>query len=262
MAARVQLDRQSGTERPDERRTRDASVYTSGEYLDNNPTWHSEDSPWKARHIVRGLASAGHTPSRVFEIGCGAGHILGELSERFPETQFVGFDISDQAIGLARSLERPALTFTRGNAFDLVTPGEYDTLLAIDVFEHVDDYYGFLRRLKPLAKYKIFHIPLDMSALATAIGNENRARKITGHLHYFTKDSALATLEACGYRLVHWHFTDTFTLDFRNLFEGGHYGRKALKLATLGIPRGLLWLTSPRLCARLLGGCSVLAIAQ
>ncbi|HVB75218.1 MAG TPA: hypothetical protein VNE38_16830 [Ktedonobacteraceae bacterium] len=31
-------------------------VYTSGEYLEKNPTWHVEESPWKAKQIMRMLA--------------------------------------------------------------------------------------------------------------------------------------------------------------------------------------------------------------
>lgn len=28
-------------------------IYTDGSYLANNPSWHEEDSPWKARQIIR-----------------------------------------------------------------------------------------------------------------------------------------------------------------------------------------------------------------
>src|SRR5437762_3422341 len=84
----------------------------------------------------------------------------------------------------------------------------------------------WLRRRKPISTVKVFHIPLDMSALAVALGNENFARRVTGHLHYYSKDSALATLEACGYEVLSWRFTDTFTLPFRNLGKGGQLARQ------------------------------------
>ena len=41
----------------------------------------------------------------------------------------------------------------------------YDLILCIDVFEHVEDYIGFLKTLKNKSKYHIFNIPLDMCAL-------------------------------------------------------------------------------------------------
>lgn len=30
-------------------------LYTSGEYLEKNPTWHVEESPWKAKQVIRML---------------------------------------------------------------------------------------------------------------------------------------------------------------------------------------------------------------
>lgn len=238
------------------------TLYTEGGYLDRHPTWHVEDAAWKARWIAKALAQQAISPNRCFEIGCGAGEVLRQLSLLYPENKFEGYDVSPQAFRLAEPRATDRLTFTLGDAFELIRPGDYDTALAIDVFEHVEDYYGFLRRLKPLATIKVFHIPLDMSALAVALGNENFARRVTGHLHYYSKDSALATLEACGYEVLSWHFTDTFTLPFRNLHKGGQFARKLLKVIGLGLPRGALWLAYPALCARLLGGCSLLVVAR
>ena len=39
-----------------------------------------------------------------------------------------------------------------------------ETALLMDtVLEHLEDYFGFLRKLKTRATYKVFHIPLDLS---------------------------------------------------------------------------------------------------
>jgi len=46
----------------------------------------------------------------------------------------------------------------------------FDSLLCIDVFEHVEDYIGFVKTLKSKATYKIFHIPLDISVLSVIRG--------------------------------------------------------------------------------------------
>jgi len=35
--------------------------------------------------------------------------------------------------------------------------------MAIRLFEHVEDYLGFLRKMKTKATFKVFHIPLDLS---------------------------------------------------------------------------------------------------
>ena len=60
--------------------------YTDGSYLANNPTWHEEDSPWKAEHVRRMISKNNLALSTVSEVGCGAGGILAELSKQLPVT--------------------------------------------------------------------------------------------------------------------------------------------------------------------------------
>src|SRR5690606_39364807 len=49
---------------------------------------------------------------------------------------------------------------------DLIPDGGFDLVLCIDVFEHIEDYLGFLRILRDKGTYKLFHIPLDMTVLS------------------------------------------------------------------------------------------------
>ncbi len=56
-------------------------IYTSGEYLAKNPTWHIEDSSWKAMQIIRMIAQNHLAPKTICEVGCGAGEILKQLQE-------------------------------------------------------------------------------------------------------------------------------------------------------------------------------------
>ena len=139
------------------------SIYETGVYKACNPQWHVEDSPWKARQILKMLDKHDVRPSTVAEVGCGAGEILRQLQlELAPKTQFSGYDVSPQAIEQARGRENAGLKFYLE---DLAAQDVYfDLLLVIDVFEHVDDYLGFLRRLASKAAQMIFHIPLDLSA--------------------------------------------------------------------------------------------------
>ena len=41
----------------------------------------------------------------------------------------------------------------------------YDLIICADVFEHVEDYYGFLEKISKKAKYILFNIPLDINLL-------------------------------------------------------------------------------------------------
>ncbi|MEW5985940.1 MAG: class I SAM-dependent methyltransferase [Chloroflexota bacterium] len=53
--------------------------------------------------LVPGLADRLVGGIRMLDVGCGSGRILNRLAERYPNSQFVGMDLSAEAIGNARS---------------------------------------------------------------------------------------------------------------------------------------------------------------
>lgn len=141
-------------------------MYSSGEYARKQPGFHVEDAPWKARHIRAMLEKHGLHPARVVDIGCGAGAILKELQAALsPDTVFEGYDIAPEGIGLARQHENERLHFFCDD-IAAIPDGGFDLVLCIDVFEHIEDYLGFLRILRDKGTYKLFHIPLDMTVLS------------------------------------------------------------------------------------------------
>jgi SAM-dependent methyltransferase len=184
------------------------NMYINGEYLDKNNTWHSEDSPWKAEQIYKLLLRNNVFPRSVCEIGCGAGAILTELSKRMPDTEFKGYELSPQAFELCKKRESERVQYF---CKDLFSESDfYDCLLCIDVFEHVPDYFGFIKSLKSKANYNVFHIPLDISIRSILSGSMMQERKTVGHLHYFTKETAIATLKDCGYEIIDGFYTMSF----------------------------------------------------
>ncbi|WP_197322800.1 methyltransferase domain-containing protein, partial [Ralstonia solanacearum] len=92
---------------------------------------------------------------------CGAGEILVHRKARLPATSFVGYEMSEQAFKLAATRERDGIHYVKGNLLEF--DESFGALLCIDVFEHVDDYIGFIKALKSRADSKVFHIPLDLS---------------------------------------------------------------------------------------------------
>src|SRR4051794_859597 len=129
-------------------------IYTeeNGEYFRNNPTWHIEDSPWKASQINKMLNRHDINPTSIAEIGCGAGEILNQLYSSMPNNLvFTGYDISTDAIDFARQREKDRLKFKLENFLE--TEEKFDLLLMMDVFEHVDDYLGFLRQCKTKSRH-------------------------------------------------------------------------------------------------------------
>src|SRR5690242_7906120 len=87
-------------------------LYTSGEYLKKNPTWHVGESPWKAREILRILMRNNIMPETICEVGCGAGEVLKQLQEKMDsECIFWGYEISPQAFELCKSRANASLHF-------------------------------------------------------------------------------------------------------------------------------------------------------
>lgn len=185
------------------------TVYQDGTYLTNNPTWHEKDSPWKAKQIRKILRRNNIKLSSVCEIGCGAGEILNCLTNEYgPEVTFTGYEISPQAYDICRKKEKSNLRFLLS---DLLAEHDtaFDVVAALDVFEHVEDYFGFLRKLRTKGHYKIFHIPLDLSVQSVLRNSPIlKARASVGHIQYFTKDTALATLHDTGYVIVDYFYTN------------------------------------------------------
>lgn len=226
--------------------------YNDSEYLKKNPTWGAEDSPWKAQHIVSILEKNGLLPETVAEVGCGAGEIILKLSERYKSSKFVGFELSQNAFDICKPKKTDRVDFKLQDI--AVLDQQFDLLLCIDVFEHVENYIEFVRDLKPRAKHHIFHIPLDLSVSSVLRGSMMISREVVGHLHYFTPETALATLRDAGYVIEDYFLTAPFAGDG---LPSKTFGAKIMKL-----PRRALYALSPSLLSRVFGGCTLLVLTS
>jgi SAM-dependent methyltransferase len=228
--------------------------YTKGEYLAKHPEWHTEDAAWKASNILKMLGKNRLQPSSVIEIGCGAGEILKKMQDQLPATvSFEGYEVSPQAFEMTASRKNEKLNFFLQDISEIKGGRNYDLSLMIDVFEHVHDYYGFLEKAREKAKHIIFHIPLDLSVQSVWRGYPLlRKRKNSGHIHYFTKDTALASLRDSGYEIVDWFYTGSY-IDLPT---------KTLKSKIAKIPRQILFSINPDFGVRVLGGYSLMVLAK
>lgn len=179
-------------------------MYTDGAFLEQSGgTWYAEHSPWKARQVVNCIRKNRLQFRSVVDIGCGSGVVLSEMCTMLGsgDIQYSGYDISPQAIKLSKQLESNQLRFFCGDFFES-DAGSFDLLLALDVFEHIPDYLGFLTQCQAAARYKIYHIPLDISVQTALRGTVGSAREDVGHLHYFTAETALETLQYTGHKVI------------------------------------------------------------
>ncbi|MFH1118138.1 MAG: class I SAM-dependent methyltransferase [Pseudomonadota bacterium] len=184
------------------------------------------------------------------EIGCGAGGILHELARIYPQVIFHGYDISPQSIDIAKQYESSNVKFFQKDI--LLERGiKYDMVAVLDVLEHVDDYMAFLKRIHHIGDTFLFIIPLEITVSSVLRNVMKDARQSVGHLHYFMKDTALATLADTGYDIIDWFYT-TPGLDYVRSFRH----------AMAWLPRRVIFAVNPDLCVRALGGFPLLALCR
>lgn len=231
-----------------------SEFYSGGGYYAKHPDWHTGEAAWKAGQVMKMLSQHHMLPQTVCEIGCGAGEILHRLKSKMPSTvSFTGFEVSPQAMELAQSRAGDRLQFMLLDVKDIPASPPYDLCLLMDVMEHVEDVYGFLRESSKKAGHFIFHIPLDLSAQTVLRGKPLiRKRRNVGHLHYFTRETALALLEETGFKVMDCFYTGSYT----------DLPVKTTLSSLAKYPRMVLHKIAPDLSARLLGGYSILVLAQ
>ncbi len=230
------------------------SIYSSGEYLANNPTWGVEDSTWKADQVVSLVQEHQLKPKSIVDVGCGAGVVLAQVHKAIESSkECYGFDISPQAISLASQRTEDGLSFSVGD-FLVDTEFDSDLILCLDVIEHLENPFAFLRELRNRSQYAIFHIPLEISALH-AVFNKSlyNAYELSGHLHFFTREIALSVLEKSGYKIIEDRYTPG-ALDLP---------RKTALAKLANVPRRLFsFIAGDGLCSRVFGGFSLIVLAE
>jgi len=228
------------------------SIYTDGAYLEKNPLWQIDESPFKVKQILRMMEKNHLQPKTICEVGCGAGEVLKLLQEKMDnECRFWGYDISPQALEMCASRANERLQFKLAD----ISQEEdtfFEMILVLDVIEHVEDYFEFLNRIRSKGGLKIFHIPLDLSVQAVLRKRGLlKRREMFGHIQYFTKETALQTLKDVGYELLDYFYTP-------RCIELGK--EPAQKIARL--PRQICFAIHQDLTVRILGGFSLLVLAQ
>lgn len=225
--------------------------YLSSEYLDRNPTWDVEDSPWKAARVRALLDRHEVRPRSIVDVGCGAGVVLSTLQPWYPSARLTGYDIAPAADRFWEAPRRQDIQLVVGD-FTATETAKVDVILALDVLEHLQDPYAFLSRLRGRASWYVFHFPLDLSA--SSVLRESPLLQVhdkVGHIHFFTRRLALALLTDCGYRIVQAEYTGA----------AFNAPKRGWKTRAAHIPRRLLYSVNRDWGARLLGGETLMVLA-
>jgi len=227
-------------------------IYNDNTYLDKNPTWHEEDASFKVSKIIKLLERNSISFKTVSEIGCGSGEILVQLESELPEVKnFFGFDISKDAISIAKKKETDKIKFDIKDPSDNYENCFYDLQLVIDVIEHIDNYFNFLTRIVSKSHYTIFHIPLDMcvwTLFREKMLIESKDR--VGHIHNFTEDFITNILSDYGFEILDKIYTEPIFKPTSN------------KQKFVNFLRRFLFRVNKRFCTKTLGGYSILLLTK
>lgn len=236
------------------------NLYTSKNYALKNPSYHIEDSLFKSKNFIKLLKINRFNFSEiknVIDIGCGAGEILKELkkSNYFSyNTNFSGYDINKDIIEYANKNTDENINFYSDNYFECELYKKSDLIICADVYEHIDDYMGFLKKLSLGGKFFLFNIPLDISFRSILSKKFIKNNFDTyGHIHFFNKNIAKLILNYCGYEIID-------TMYAKNFLE--HEKKNTFKQLIYAIPVKIFDLINEDLSANIFGGYSLVVLAR
>lgn len=118
--------------------------------------------------------------------------------------------------------------------------------------EHVEDYLGFLTNIRKKGRYKIINIPLDISVRSVFCKSMIAHRYNAGHLHYFTKETAMATLKDTGHEIIDYFYAD-YMIGLRH---------KSLLLRLLKPLFNMMHKLDKDMTVRILGGSSLMVLTK
>jgi ubiquinone/menaquinone biosynthesis C-methylase UbiE len=170
---------------------------------------HGYDEGWRGRmhhQIADRTADLALTclpaPSRILDVGCGTGYLLGRLAARLPLAEVLaGIDPAPAMITVARAAAADRLRFVVGTAERLPWPAEsFDLVVSTTSFDHWADQRAGLaecaRVLAPggcLVLADLFSVLLVPTLLG---GRRGKAR---------TKRRATRLVTAAGLHSPRWH---------------------------------------------------------
>lgn len=174
-------------------------------YLELNPTLHEEDveDKFQALRIVLQLVIPKLYIRLVGDIGCGSCSVLVKALDYLCQTAHknirgLGIDISSRILSLAK--QHPNVSKVTANCEEIPLKNRSVSLgICFDVVEHVRDPRSLVREVARISRFAVFRIPLELSLYTRLNGNKGRLTKLRrqyGHIHHFSRSSAVRLIRA------------------------------------------------------------------
>lgn len=139
----------------------------------------------KVLPLIPGLVEQLEAGIDVADIGCGTGHAIHLMAKAFPQSRFVGFDFSEQAITVAQAEARAAALsnshFAVKDVATLDTAPQYDLITAFDAIHDQAQPAQVLARIAQALRPAGTFIMVDIAA--SSLVEENIAHPIGPFLY-------------------------------------------------------------------------------
>jgi len=132
--------------------------------------------------------------SSIFDVGCGTGTFLQEISKKYPSVKIHGSDFADESVDIAQK-NNPGGHFLQLDIAQASPSQKYELVTCIDVLEHIQDDVKALQNMHVMTgKYFLLIVP-------TGPLFHQEAQNV-GHVHGFSKTEINRKLEQVGFKII------------------------------------------------------------
>jgi len=173
--------------------------------------------PWKLGQILPACHGS------VLDVGCNTGNLVACLQQQGRHAE--GIDVDPAHIAQARR-DHPGGSFHLGADLSRFKDGQFETVVAWNVLEHIEDHRAALREMTRIASRNVLlSLPKEDDLSLPDSRVTYRPYVDLTHFHYYRPDTILAMAHALGFRQV----------------QVSHISRARplLAYAKLGVPRWL-----------------------
>lgn len=240
------------------------NIYSSDEYLANNPTLDSEDSAWKIDNIIKHIdklfigSLQKNEEIVLMDVGGGAGIILRGVAEYIVNK----YNIAVKKITL--DLSPGILSVQIANNPDVykalnedvcktsLDNKTVDICLMIDVLEHIPEPEKALKELCRVCKYAIFKVPLEdnlyMRIRDFIFRGKTREYFIRqwGHINSFNTEKLIILINKSGGSVLTSYYTNVFQYFLSSKY---YMNKMNIKDKVYNFLAAVTFKLSPRVCS-------------